>query len=394
LRPEIPAHIDPAAELSPTRLAASIAWLSDTALREAIAAGRVRSRPVRPTAGGRKPFQNRVLIPREFVKDAKRLPECTAPGCSLPALADNGTCGQRGHSKAGRPRPPGVYYDVTKTPAAKAGRFSLVRAARELGVDRTMLRRRIDSGDIDADLDANGYFALDPAEVERVRRDFQCRTPGCNGVAIGDSGYCGSRSRAKASACPNAGAASRAGKPRPAEERKRIAASRRRQEDEVNEQLQRMGLVDSRAVAAAIVYSPHTIRGAALRERAGRPAGGRPPTKHVEVVTGAGIVVRRVVSDALALGRWYADRFGTWDARNRLAPARSKARGTTMGRTPALSESELAMILKLRIADPDRWSYRQLAAEVNQERAPHAERVSHMAVKRSLDTAMTRSPAV
>jgi hypothetical protein len=171
--------------------------------------------------------------------------------------------------REGRPAPPtGVYYDWTKTPAAKAGRFSLVRGARELGVDRTMLRRRIDKGDIQADRDANGYFSIEPAEVERVKRDYQCRTPGCGGVALGDSDYCGSRSRTRVSGCPNAGAASLIGKPRPD-----VAERARRYAKEIADSLRRAGLEPANSAAASACTratrsaAPHCASATACRPR-------------------------------------------------------------------------------------------------------------------------------
>jgi hypothetical protein len=210
---ELPAHIDPDVEMSLTEFAAAVDWLSDKALREAVKAKRVRSRAKPGDGRG-----TRMLTPRGFREDAERLRPCSAPDCDLPALADNGSCGQRGHAKAGRPRAAGDWSMVDKTAAAKAGKLSLVRAARELGVDRTVLRRRIEAEDVAAERRGR-WFLLDPAEVERVKREFQCEQPGCDRVALGETGYCGTKGGG------HAGAASRVGVNRAPEERERISAA-------------------------------------------------------------------------------------------------------------------------------------------------------------------------
>jgi hypothetical protein len=200
LKPAIPAHIDPEEILSVSEMAAVIDWLGQRALREAIKAGSVRSQS-KPGAQ----LWARFVKPCEFAEDAERLPRCSAPDCDLPALNDNGTCGQPGHAKAGRPRGPGVYFDATKTAAAKAGKLSLTRAAARFGCDRVVLRTRIDRGDVSAERVGRDYW-IHPAEAERVEREFVCRADGCGAVALGETGYCGA----------HAGAAEWTGKPRPA----------------------------------------------------------------------------------------------------------------------------------------------------------------------------------
>jgi hypothetical protein len=185
LRPAIPAHVDPEALLSVPQLAAAFDWLGQRALREAIKAERVRAHP--------KPGAQRwarFVRTREFAEDTALLKRCSAPGCALPAVADNGGCGQRGHGKAGRPRAPGDWSMLDKTAAAKAGKFSLARAARELGCDRTILREAIKRGDVHAD-QVGREFLIDHVELERIKRTFQCCSLDCEGVALGKTIWCG-----------------------------------------------------------------------------------------------------------------------------------------------------------------------------------------------------------
>ncbi len=57
------------------------------------------------------------------------------------------------------------------------------------------------------------------------------------------------------------------------------------------------------------------------------------------------------------------------------------------GRPAALTDSETSEALSLREADPRTWTYRRLAEKINDERPADKRRVSHMAVKRTLDKA-------
>jgi hypothetical protein len=215
LRPAIPAHVDPEALHSVPELAAAFDWLGQRAVREAIGAEPERARSHSKPGAQR---WARFLKPREFVEDAERLPPCSAPFCDLPALTDRGTCGQRGHAKAGRARAPGNWSMADKTAAAKAGKLSLVRGARRLGCDRTVLRRAIKRGDVHAQR-VGRYFLIDPAEIERVKREFVCKADGCERVALGETDYCGT------SGGGHAGAASRVGKSRTQEDRQRISVA-------------------------------------------------------------------------------------------------------------------------------------------------------------------------
>jgi len=200
--------IDPSEiDVSPSEIALASGY-SERAVREAVAAGRVRSYPVE----GRKAWHR--IRPHEWDADLEQLPRCTAPGCDWAGLADNGGCGTRGHAKAGRPRAPGAGLTLEHTAAARAGKLSLTRAADELKVDRVSLRRRIESGDVEADRQGR-LFLLHPAEVERVKRTFRCVSPGCSGVALG-SPHCGR----------HAGPATLAGKPRSYAARAKISAAK------------------------------------------------------------------------------------------------------------------------------------------------------------------------
>jgi hypothetical protein len=374
LNVEVPAHLDPDTELSLTQFGTEIEWLSDRALREAAKAKppRVRSRS---KPGDRR--GTRLLTPRRFLEDAERLPSCPAPGCEFPALADNGGCGQRGHGKAGRPRAPGVYMDATKTAAAKAGKLSLKRAAARFGCDRVVLRTRIERRDVLAERVGREYW-IDPAEAERVEREFVCKADGCDRVALGETGYCGTKGGG------HAGAASRRGVTRPTEERERISETKQRKEQEIAQRLRSIMKIEPvKTAAPTAMYSPHTLRGAGLRDRDGVPKKGRPPVVRVEWVTENGATVPRVGVDPLEFGRWFEHKFGSTAVYGKLASTRAVTKGTEMGRPHALTKSELKRVIELRAADPTAWSWSKLTAMVNEGRTADKQ-VSRTTVRRAL----------
>jgi hypothetical protein len=136
---------------------------------------------------------------------------------------------------------------ANKTVAAKAGKLSLTRAAAELGHDRTVLRRAIERGDVRADK-VDREFLIDPAELDRVRRRYECAQLGCEDVAVGESVFC-------------SWACQRAGRSRPAEERERIAETKRRREKAIVRDLASRGLAPPSVAAPACDYSPHSFRG-------------------------------------------------------------------------------------------------------------------------------------
>jgi hypothetical protein len=74
------------------------------------------------------------------------------------------------------------------------------------------------------------------------------------------------------------------------------------------------------------------------------------------------------------------------DARRKLAKPLAVLNGARHGRPPALSDPELRLVAELRAADPDRWSWRVLAAKVNESRPADDRQVSHMAVKRAFES--------
>jgi hypothetical protein len=155
----------------------------------------------------------------------------------------------------------------------------------------------------------------------------------------------------------------------------------------IADQLARAGVVGTSTAALAIVYTPNGIYSAGVRERQGVAVRRRPPVSHVEVVTSTGKTLERVGIDPLALGHWYERRFGGTAAHGRLARAATVIAKGDFGRPAALTDSETSEALSLREADPRTWTYRRLAEKINDERPADKRRVSHMAVKRTLDKA-------
>jgi len=187
------AGFDVETELSPRALVALTQLPSETALREAIAAKRVRSHPA--GGGGR-----RKLIVGEFLDDHERLERCPGEGCQLPALSDAGGCGNPAHVRAGRPKSAQTRRKMSESRVAlrKGGR-PISQAAVELKCAPTNLERvaRWRSGPA-------GEKLIDNNEVERIKRAHCCRN--CGALAVGPSEHC--------RAC--AGETKR-GKPRPPE---------------------------------------------------------------------------------------------------------------------------------------------------------------------------------
>ena len=73
------------------------------------------------------------------------------------------------------------------------------------------------------------------------------------------------------------------------------------------------------------------------------------------------------------------------DARSKLAKPLAVLNGTDrVGRPRALSDAELEIVVSLRAADPVTWSWRKLAARLNEERVPEKE-VSYVTVKRAFE---------
>lgn len=130
--------------------------------------------------------------------------QCEAEGCSEP-VSPRGTrfCGRPHANRWRRKHRPDGFFSLDQTQAARQGKFSLTRAAREWQSDRTVVLKAIERRErgeprgVAATKRGRLYF-IDPSEIERVRRELQCLKPGCEKVALGESGYCGNHAGAAA----------------------------------------------------------------------------------------------------------------------------------------------------------------------------------------------------
>jgi hypothetical protein len=115
-----------------------------------------------------------------------------------------------------------------------------------------------------------------------------------------------------------------------------------RHERELRIKLQEMDKVDPQTAAAATNVTPGNFHAALRHERAGSPKNGRPPVAVVTVENYKGTTVPRVVSGQLELIGWERERYGTGNARRRLAPARmrAKGRGSKVGRPRKLKTED------------------------------------------------------
>ncbi|HEX3849514.1 MAG TPA: hypothetical protein VHW01_01030 [Polyangiaceae bacterium] len=73
-------------------------------------------------------------------------------------------------------------------------------------------------------------------------------------------------------------------------------------------------------------------------------------------------------------------------ARGKLAVPLAALNGTArVGRPSGLSGAEALLASELRSADPSLWSWRKLAAVLNDQRGAEQAQVSHMSVKRTVE---------
>jgi excisionase family DNA binding protein len=174
-----PSSLDLDAGLAPNTLA-DLFGMSRRAVRQAVAAGRVRSH-------GRK---RKALKVREFLEDADALDPCRADDCHDPALADNGGCGRAGHGRRGRsPSESHLAALAASRARRRDGRLTVPEAAAELDVTDTMVRKAIKDGVIEAVWD-RGEWLIERVELEGVKAESRCREDGCDNLTLGKTGYC------------------------------------------------------------------------------------------------------------------------------------------------------------------------------------------------------------